>query len=969
MQIMFSLSAKPCNLSRFRPSKARLKTPRGRQAGGNIFFRGFESLEERRLLSISPTNAEVSSQQASAATVVGHYGQGQVSPTLAPLTAEEQAVITACMTDPHESMLLPGANSGQLSNVAASQPPAAVNASAQATAAQSNNPDAFTIAQLTPLPSSATGGLTSDIGEPALGTSGNAVLQTGNWYASVSADQGKTFEFINPFTNFGDPQTDPLGGFCCDQRVAQVPSLGLTIWYLQYDKGVRIAVFNGADNLVNDRWTYYDWTSANFNLAAGAELDYPTLEVTNNYLYASSNVFNSGSTNSVVWRMPLNQLAAGTTTTADYWTSSDSSICLADGASSRMYMGALESSDTFRVFWVDDSSNQLFNQLETGLSATYITGEGGHTAVGPDGNNWLARDDERVKTAWISGNTVGFMWDSAQGTNRPYPFVRALTVDASTLAVTAQPDIWSTGGAYAYPAIAVNSRGAIGGPVFYGNATVAPELCTLIDDDLSPPLSTNGWESYITATGTNGDPHGWGDFLSAVPNSAITNTWAAVGFTLNGSPVALGNSNPNLQPYFYTFGRGRDFPVVLAAPVVTTSPAALTYRAGSLATAVDPAVTIGDSGVATLASVTVSITSGFVSGEDALSYSDPTGGTISGTISGAVSGNGQTVTLTAAAGQSPTLLDFQNAARAVLYADQSANPTLGMRTVTFTADNGAASNNTGSATRGINVTNTAAGTWMAIGPAPIVAGQTPGRLSVSGRVTGVAADPASANTLYLAAAGGGVWKTTNATSANIAWTPLTDNLTDGSGNPLPLFMGAIAETDATSGAHTGNQIVYAGTGEANNSGDSFYGEGILVSTNGGANWTLENAGGDFSRRSVSKIAIDPSDPTGATAYAAVAGFASNGVSGNTGIWKTTNFGATWTNTTAANSLSSFDEWSDVVIDPHTPSTLYAADGNSFGGSGNGVYKSTDGGASWTLLNGAGSVNGAKDGRIALAAYD
>src|SRR5438067_3810637 len=78
-------------------------------------------------------------------------------------------------------------------------------------------------------------------------------------------------------------------------------------------------------------------------------------------------------------------------------------------------------------------------------------------------------------------------------------------------------------------------------------------------------------------------------------------------------------------------------------------------------------------------------------------------------------------------------------------------------------------------------------TWTAIGPAPITNGQTPGSLPVSGRITGIAADPTDANTIYIAAAGGGVWKTTN---GGTSWNPLTDGLSF-SGKPLPLFMGAI----------------------------------------------------------------------------------------------------------------------------------------------------------------------------------
>jgi hypothetical protein len=81
--------------------------------------------------------------------------------------------------------------------------------------------------------------------------------------------------------------------------------------------------------------------------------------------------------------------------------------------------------------------------------------------------------------------------------------------------------------------------------------------------------------------------------------------------------------------------------------------------------------------------------------------------------------------------------------------------------------------------------------WTAIGPAPILLTPNvvaPGytTLPVSGRVTGVAADPQDANTLFIASASGGVWKTCD---AGATWSPLTDHLTDASGNPIPLFMG------------------------------------------------------------------------------------------------------------------------------------------------------------------------------------
>jgi len=240
--------------------------------------------------------------------------------------------------------------------------------------------------------------------------------------------------------------------------------------------------------------------------------------------------------------------------------------------------------------------------------------------------------------------------------------------------------------------------------------------------------------------------------------------------------------------------------------------------------------------------------------------------------------------------------------------------------------------------------------WTPVGPAPILNGQTSGSQPVSGRITGVAGDPSDPLVDYVAAAGGGVWKTVDGGSN---WTPLTDN-------QATTFMGSIAV------APSNGQVIYAGTGEASNSGDSGYGRGILVSQDGGATWTLTTAGGALDRQAVARIAIDSSDP--AVAYAAVADFAVNGLyNGNTGIWKTTNFGASWTNTTRAVRLDNFAPYSDVVLNPADPSVIYAAigrdDGNSAGN--NGVIKSSDGGATWTYV-GSSLPKGDSDGAIKLA---
>ena len=241
--------------------------------------------------------------------------------------------------------------------------------------------------------------------------------------------------------------------------------------------------------------------------------------------------------------------------------------------------------------------------------------------------------------------------------------------------------------------------------------------------------------------------------------------------------------------------------------------------------------------------------------------------------------------------------------------------------------------------------------WTPIGPTPLNSATASG--NVSGRLTGIAAHPTDVNTIYVAPAGGGVWKTTN---GGTNWSPLTDMQST-------LSMGAVAI------ARSNPLVIYAGTGEANNGADSNFGRGILVSTNGGGSFTLNTGpGGVFNtdRMTCSRIAVNPTNAN--IAYAAMANEGINGVftSGITGVYKTTDGGSTWTNVTMANGKDSDHPWSDVVVDPNTSSIVYAAVGYTSGTANNGVYKSTDSGATWTLLNAPHAPVGASFGRISVA---
>ncbi len=155
--------------------------------------------------------------------------------------------------------------------------------------------------------------------------------------------------------------------------------------------------------------------------------------------------------------------------------------------------------------------------------------------------------------------------------------------------------------------------------------------------------------------------------------------------------------------------------------------------------------------------------------------------------------------------------------------------------------------------------------WVPLGPAPLASDATGDGGQdynwVSGRATSVLIDPAdtSGNTVLLGGAYGGLWKSINAGSlssnpASVIWQPLIDD------QPT-LAVGAIALQPGNS------NVILVGTGETNSSADSYYGLGILLSTNAGSTWTeitgigqAPNGTNRFLGIGFSKIAFSTANP-------------------------------------------------------------------------------------------------------------
>ena len=227
--------------------------------------------------------------------------------------------------------------------------------------------------------------------------------------------------------------------------------------------------------------------------------------------------------------------------------------------------------------------------------------------------------------------------------------------------------------------------------------------------------------------------------------------------------------------------------------------------------------------------------------------------------------------------------------------------------------------------------------WRPIGPA-----------NMMGRVSDVAGLPSPSKTFYVASVAGGIFKTTN---GGTTFKPLFQNE-----RVVSMGMLAIAPSDS-------NQI-WAGTGEPNSRNTISPGGGIYKSTDGGEHWTLM---GLEKTEHIGRIVVHPTNPNIVYVAAVGAAWRSNP---ERGLYKTEDGGKTWK---LIKFISDKAGFVDVVMDPTNPNVLFAASwervrGPYFltsGGPGSALWKTTDGGSTWTEVKGGGFPATTK-GRIGLS---
>jgi len=218
--------------------------------------------------------------------------------------------------------------------------------------------------------------------------------------------------------------------------------------------------------------------------------------------------------------------------------------------------------------------------------------------------------------------------------------------------------------------------------------------------------------------------------------------------------------------------------------------------------------------------------------------------------------------------------------------------------------------------------------WQCIGPSPLTTYEGG---NISGRVPVIAVDPTNPNNVFIGAADGGVWKSTN---GGASWTPLTDNQPS-------LAIGALAIDPLNP------NIIFAGTGEPFPANGFTYSAGLLRSTDAGATWTniqqpfLQD--GVATAYELSQIAVDPDNdqivlaasPTGA-------------------LLSSSDGGLTWT-------IAAQGQFDAVVFDANKPGLVYAGVIES-SSSYPQVWASNDAGATWSQA----TVDTIDGGRIVMA---
>ena len=407
-------------------------------------------------------------------------------------------------------------------------------------------------------------GTTSTVGSPPdmnAARGGNVAMVSYNTRVQVSTDGANTWTEKNPTTIFpSGPAKDPAGnkldgGLCCDQILQYVPQIDRFIWLMQFCPNgplcvfginkVRIAAASPQDiaNSNATSWTYWDLTSATFNLG-DTSMDYPDLSVGDNFLYLSADAVASGL---FVIRIPLNEIQNSQTIHMQYTNPADGLVPrgghISQNTGNEVFWAGHNNNSQMRIFSMREGSGQYFwrsiniNSWPSGaLSSIAADGTTDWLQFGFPGNAVLGITRRATNEVW-------FAWAAKQGGGFPRTHVQVVEINITDYSVISQWQIWNNDYAFAYPSLCTNANEEVGISLAWGgNQNYGNHAVGILGDFVVwyPELSD--------AAETR-----WGDYVSVRRNTPNTLMFDASGYAVfKQTPPATGN---RYDPYYIQFGR------------------------------------------------------------------------------------------------------------------------------------------------------------------------------------------------------------------------------------------------------------------------------------------------------------------------------------------------------------------------------------------------------------------------------
>lgn len=367
----------------------------------------------------------------------------------------------------------------------------------------------------------------SSVPEPAIGNSGSHWFGTMNWNRAYSNNAGGTWITI---PDDSGPADAPF--FCCDQDAIHDHGRDVTVWSelfldaAQITGVIRLHVRNSANTA--DSCTY------DLNGGTGVLFDYPHLGMGNNFIYITANTIQNGNswTGAVVWRYPLDQLAACQNLTGSVfnWTGNVGQVVWVPARSTTdtMYLVTIENASQNRYFWWPENSNSIFWNVLNVEGSNF----GQATCTGGKSNsNWMgdflstSAIGFQIRTTVAQDNGEQYLATyytvNANGPGRPQAYVAGTIVatdNISSSGVLALPDIFNGSACFGFPDVTANARGDIGLVIGFGSSSTgggAAQGYAAISDDYTRGSLRGFFATVFLTAAADDNPSRYGDYLTA----------------------------------------------------------------------------------------------------------------------------------------------------------------------------------------------------------------------------------------------------------------------------------------------------------------------------------------------------------------------------------------------------------------------------------------------------------------------